>query len=156
MNAPTAESFWIEESTLLAGRYPHAGTVPALVAAGVTLFVDLTDPVDRHPPYEQLLADGVRRTSVPFADFTAGTEESVARALDAIDGEIALGGLPYVHCLGGCGRTGTVIGCRLVRHGLSPEDAMAHYREASAAVCGGRCPEVGSQREMIRAWRSEQ
>lgn len=147
-----SESFWIEDGMLLAGRYPHPGTLPGLLAAGVTLFVDLTDPADRHPPYEQLLPDGVRRVSVPFADFSAGTKESVARALDAIDGEITRGGLPYVHCLAGCGRTGTVVGCRLVRHGLSPAAAMALIRERS----GRNCPENDEQRELIRTWRSDQ
>ena len=145
-----SESFWIEEGLVLAGRYPHQGTLPGLLAAGVTLFVDLTN--DRDPTYERLLPDGVRRVNVPFADFTAGSEELVSRALDAIDGELARGGLPYVHCVWGCGRTGTVIGCRLVRHGRSPEDAMALIRERS----GRDCPETDEQRAMIRTWRSDQ
>ena len=77
-----SENFWIEEGKLLAGRYPNAGTLPGLLAEGVTLFVDLTD--NRDPTYERLLPDGVRRVSVPFADFTAGSKELGIRALDAI------------------------------------------------------------------------
>ena len=150
--APTPESFWVENGTLLAGRYPYEEAVAALVAAGVTLFVDLTHPDEGNPPYEQLLPKTVRHVSVPFSDFSAGSEASVRAALDAIDAEIAAGGIPYVHCLWGCGRTGTVVGCRLVRHGLSPADAMALIRERS----GRDCPENDEQRDMIRAWRSDQ
>ena len=40
------------------------------------------------------------------------------RILDDVDEAIAGGGLTYVHCWGGIGRTGTVVGCWLVRHGL--------------------------------------
>lgn len=32
---------------------------------------------------------------------------------------LAAGQTVYVHCYGGIGRTGTVVGCWLVRHGLS-------------------------------------
>ena len=150
--APTPESFWVENGTLLAGRYPYEEAVAALVAAGVTLFVDLTHPDEGNPPYEQLLPKTVRHVSVPFSDFSAGSEASVRAALDAIDAEIAAGGIPYVHCLWGCGRTGTVIGCRLVRHGLSPAAALASIRER----CGHDCPETEPQRAMIRGWSSEQ
>lgn len=143
------ESYWVEEGVLLAGRYPRAETLPELLAVGATLFVDLTDGADGQPPYEHLLPDGVRRLNVPFADFGAGTAELVREALDAIDAEIARGGIPYVHCRFGCGRTGTVIACRLVRHGLSPEAALAAIRELS----GHDCPESGAQRAMVRGWR---
>ena len=149
--APTPESFWVENGTLLAGRYPYEEAVSALVAVGVTLFVDLTDPDEGNPPYEQFLPDGVRRVNVPFSDFSAGTADTVRAALDAIAAEIAAGGIPYVHCLWGCGRTGTVIGCRLVRHGLTPAAALASIRER----CGRDCPETEPQRAMIRGWLSE-
>ena len=147
-----SESFWAKEGKLLAGRYPRDETVPELLAVGATLFVDLTDPRDGHPPYEQLLPDGVRRVNVPFSDFSAGTAETVRDVLDLIDGEIAQGGIPYVHGLYGCGRTGTVIGCHLVRHGLSPAAALLSIREQS----GHDCPETEAQREMIRAWRPDE
>ena len=39
--------------------------------------------------------------------------------LDAIDDSVKVGKPVYVHCWGGVGRTGMVIGCWLLRHGLA-------------------------------------
>ena len=44
--------------------------------------------------------------------------------LDAIDTSLTGGRLVYVHCWGGVGRTGTVVGCWLLRHGLATRDAV--------------------------------
>ena len=33
----------------------------------------------------------------------------------------------YVHCWGGIGRTGTVVGCWLVRHGMTGDEALAEF-----------------------------
>ena len=35
----------------------------------------------------------------------------------------------YLHCQAGIGRTGTVVGCYLVRHGLSGRAALSHLNE---------------------------
>ena len=46
-------------------------------------------------------------------------EPFLKHILDEIDGAILNGKTVYVHCLGGIGRTGTVVGCYLVRHGIA-------------------------------------
>jgi protein-tyrosine phosphatase len=71
------------------------------------------------------------------------------RTLDMIDAELAAGGVVYVHCRGGCGRTGMVVGCHLVRRGLAGEVALARVEE----LCGGSCPETDEQRAMVLGWR---
>ena len=48
-HAPTDGSYWVEPGRLLAGSYPE--DVQALQAAGVTLFVDLTEEGEL-PPYD--------------------------------------------------------------------------------------------------------
>ena len=49
--------------------------------------------------------------------------------LDRIDAELADGQVVYVHCWGGHGRTGTVVGCWLVRRGAVPKAALARIAE---------------------------
>ena len=44
--------------------------------------------------------------------------------LDTIDQALAAGHTMYVHCWGGVGRTGTVVGCHLVRHGQQGTAAL--------------------------------
>ena len=47
------------------------------------------------------------------------SQQQTAGILDAIDKALEDGKNVYVHCWGGIGRTGTVVGCWLVRHGMT-------------------------------------
>src|SRR6185436_3374461 len=111
-HAPTDASYWVEPGRLLAGRYPD--DTQALQAAGVTLFVDLTEDGEL-PPYD--VKPPARHVRAPIADFSTPSTEGMRATLDLIDSEP--GGVVFVHCRGGCGRTGTVVACWLVRHGAS-------------------------------------
>ena len=59
-----------------------------------------------------------------------------------------------MHCWGGVGRTGTVVGCWLVRHGLDGGDADRAHRRAARDIPGGRpSPETPGQAALVRGWR---
>jgi protein-tyrosine phosphatase len=70
--------------------------------------------------------------------------------LDALDAALAARRRVYVHCLGGRGRTGTVVACWLVRHGHRAEEALALVQERR----GRRSPETAEQRRFVRRWPS--
>jgi protein-tyrosine phosphatase len=72
--------------------------------------------------------------------------EAVDALLDAVEAHAAQGGRLVVHCRGGLGRTGTIAGCYLVRHGTTPTDALAMLRRARKT---DRCPEFDEQRAFI-------
>ena len=58
------------------------------------------------------------------------SHEFTKEILDAIDFHISEGGTVYVHCLGGVGRTGTIVGCWLARHnGYDGKAALRRLRE---------------------------
>ena len=150
MRPPT----WIEDGRLIAGRHPCAWgrddaerEVAALLEVGVTLFLDLTEPGEL-VPYEGLLRDGTRHVRVPVRDFSVPSEEQILVALDLIDSELRAGGIVYVHCWAGCGRTGVVVGCWLVRHGAEPGRAL----ERIATTRGLGCPQTLEQRLAVLAW----
>ena len=138
---------------LLAGAYPGSrNAVDALEDAGVTVFVDLTHTMDPPDGYAHLLRRA-SRISHPIPDFGVPEAEEMTRILDDVDAARDAGGTVYVHCFGGVGRTGTVIACWLVRHGLDRGDAVATLAELRHAVAGARrSPETAAQVALVRDW----
>ena len=146
----------IEPRRLIAGRHPcalgpdgAALEVRDLVDAGVTLFLDLT----RHgelEPYAALVAEPARYLNLPIVDFSVPTREGLVAILDEIDAELAVGGIVYVHCWAGCGRTGVVVGSWLVRHGADPGQALRQIADAR----GLGCPQTLEQRRFVLDWKA--
>jgi protein-tyrosine phosphatase len=56
---------------------------------------------------------------MPIRDMSIPTDDDMEKILDLIDTSIQDDRPVYIHCLGGLGRTGTVVGCYLARHGLA-------------------------------------
>ena len=117
------------------------------------MFVDLTHPSDPLDGYGHLL-HGARRLAHPIPDMGTPTSGYVMRILDDIDAAIAAGDRVYVHCWGGVGRTGTVIGCWLVRHELADGDPIARIAALRTGIAGARpSPETPGQVDLVRGWR---
>ena len=82
-------------------------------------------------------------------DFSVPTRDGLVATLDEIDAELDAGGIVYVHCWAGCGRTGVVVGSWLVRHGADPNDALQRIADAR----GLGCPQTLEQRLVVLDWR---
>ena len=144
----------IEPGRLIAGRHPcawgsedAAAAVRDLLSQGVTLFLDLTQDGELEP-YAHLVPPPGRHLRMPVRDLSTPSPEALVSTLDAIDEEVARGGTVYVHCWAGCGRTGVVVGCWLVRHGSTPHDALTRIAEAR----GLGCPQTLEQRLIVMSW----
>ena len=151
MRPPTV----IEQGRLIAGRHPCAWgsenaplEVRDLVGAGVTLFLDLTQSGELEP-YASLVVPPARYLNLPIRDFSVPTRDDLVATLGEIDAELEAGGIVYVHCWAGCGRTGVVVGSWLVRHGADPNDALQRIAEAR----GLGCPQTLEQRLVVLDWR---
>jgi len=147
----------IEQGRLIAGRHPSALgpeaawiEVRKLVDAGVTLFVDLTHDGELEP-YASLVQEPSRYVNRSIRDFSIPAREALVAILDEIDAELAAGGVVYVHCWAGCGRTGVVVGCWLVRHGVDPREALGRVAEAR----GLGCPQTLEQRTFVLDWQED-
>ena len=151
MRRPTV----IVQDRLIAGRHPCAWgpktapeEVSRLLDERVTLFVDLTQEGELEP-YAHLVSPA-QHVRMPIRDFSVPSLDDLVATLDAIDAELGAGGIVYVHCWAGCGRTGVVVGCWLVRHGLDPKDALAKIAEAR----GLGCPQTLEQRLLVLGWEA--
>jgi protein-tyrosine phosphatase len=78
----------------------------------------------------------------------------MTRILDDVDEARAAGATVYVHCWGGRGRTGTVVGCWLVRHGLDDGDPLGRIARLRRDVEDAQAasPETAAQRTMVTGW----
>ena len=143
----------------------------AIVGAGVTHVISLMESgeLDRsgkpfssyQPLAREAAADrpAPEFTRHPIRDLDVPTAEEMRATLDRIDAVRAAGGTAYVHCWGGRGRTGTVIACWLVRHGLAtPANAVAHLQTLLGPdyLPSGQTPETDEQRAFVAAWKTGQ
>lgn len=167
---PLAESYWVIPGHFLAGEYPgnfdEEGTrrrLDALLEAGLDTFINLTRP-DELPSYEKSLNEQARlyeRTltchNFPIADRGLPTASQMTAILDTIDAALAANHKVYLHCWGGVGRTGTAVGCYLVRHGRTGAQALeqlaAWWREVPKRSVYPRSPETDEQVGFILDWQ---
>ena len=171
---PTGRSYWVVEGRLLAGAYPGKAAsgdlggrpevTQQLLDVGVDVFVNLTedlpgggdDMLDRYDDHVTGRADIIR---LPITDLGLPTVGYMVDILDAIDERLDDGRMLYVHCWGGFGRTGTVIGCWLRRHGYAAADTVQDLvdRLRLGAVDGQHrgSPEMPAQRRFIKDWTED-
>ncbi len=151
---PLPGSYWVRAGRLLAGPYPGApdpdtmrDRINRLLAGGITFFVDLTQAGERED-YTPLLPGGVQYRRFAIRDFTVPSRATVIVVLNTIDAALADAQTVYVHCRGGIGRTGTIIGCYLVREGLTGDEALSEI----ARLYHSGSSETDDQRALVRSW----
>ena len=174
-SVPFSQAYWVISGQLMAGCYPGS-EVPAeadsnlkgLLDHGVRHIVNLMEPGEINRagslfvPYEESLnkisaARGYEVTVERLAikDMGIPSRAGMARILDRIDANIAQNRPVYVHCLGGIGRTGTVVGCYLARHGYAANHQLiAHIQELRKNVVTHHLmsPETHQQIDLICSW----
>lgn len=173
---PFDRSYWVIPGKLLAGFYPSSD-IPViaserlknLISSEVGHIINLTENneinrfdkpiVDYFPELIKLgreMKKEIACKRIPIRDLDVPTIEIMKQILDEIDGAILNGKTVYVHCLGGIGRTGTVVGCYLARHGIaSGGKALAKIKklrrnDSSAYI---QSPETIDQRAFVKNWK---
>ena len=168
---PIPDSYWLVEGKLLAGEYPATSNpsttrekLANFLDAGIRTFIDLTEQRDDLAKYDEALRQlseergvvtrhiryGIRDLGVPRDN------ELTKSVLRTIRDEIAADRPVYVHCWGGVGRTGTMIGCWLREQGMTGPEALARIAELRKHTPDGykRSPETETQRQYVCEWVS--
>ena len=98
----------------------------------------------------------VKHQRFAIGDFGLPAPELMESILDMLDAELQAGRKIYLHCWGGIGRTGTTVGCYLVRHGKTGEEALRQlaewWRTVPKSHIHQHSPETREQAEFIRNW----
>jgi protein tyrosine/serine phosphatase len=169
---PTSSSYWVVPRLLLAGAYPsdpdpdeHQAKLHALLDAGIRTFVNLMEEDETNyagepfVPYQdqaKQLCPDVRCYRHAIRDLSAPTPALMTAILDAIDVALVADSPVYVHCWGGVGRTGTVIGCWLLRHGHATPgnglDLLMGLRKQDRERRHRMSPESAQQQRFVKHW----
>jgi hypothetical protein len=175
LKVPFNRSYWIVPGKLLAGGYPGSEDpieekrkLKEFIQAGIRHVISLMEPreydrpEDPFPPYVDHMESISQKLKVSFTfdqisikDFSIPTDRQMVRILNQIDMCIKYDKPVFVHCWGGRGRTGTVVGCYLVRHGFaagySVIEKIKELRKNTADFLDPS-PETKKQINMVINW----
>jgi protein-tyrosine phosphatase len=167
MSPLASKCYWVSEGFLAGATFGSWSQSEAmrnleeLRRVGVSVIVSLA-------AWDEFLVDSSRREWLqeevevrfthyifPLGDRQVPTRARVGEILDTIDTELSRNRRVYVHCCGGRGRTGTIVGCWLARHGCGSGEevlqAIAALRRA--ALLDDSSPETEEQRSLVRNWK---
>jgi len=173
---PIPNSYWATP-LLLACEYPWTPKNPnkldSLLKAGVRTFIDLTESGELSP-YCNILCSraeplGIDPSTVEYHNFPIRDRslphsvQYMSSVLEVLCNNEARGRISAVHCRGGIGRTGMVIGCWLVQSGVAKDGDEALQIIAKEWITVEKCkrfphsPETGPQFDFVKHWmRQEQ
>lgn len=170
---PFPNSYWATP-LLVACEYPWTPTwtgrsqkIDLLLRAGVRTFIDLTESGELCPYQPHLSAhvsslgidedrEPVEYYSFPIADRSLPhSVEYVRQILEVLKDNARRGRITAVHCRGGIGRTGLVVGCWLVESGTVEDGAAAlqfiaeEWKSVEKYRRFPQSPETGGQCEFV-------
>ena len=170
MDTPIDDSYWVLPGRLLAGEYPgardEAGSrlkLSSILGAGVTAFIDLTEEGELRPYASFLPAkNGVNNIPmtydrIPIEDLGVPTVPEMSVIRDKLHTYLKNEAIVYIHCWGGIGRTGTVVGCYMVQEmGMTGPEALLRIEESRTGThdSSRSSPETQEQRDMVMGWGS--
>jgi len=175
ITVPFSRSYWIVPGKFMAGCYPGSEDekeadrgLSGLLEHGIRHIINLMEPQEVNRSGKQFVSYEAKMRSIademgisvtfdriPIKDTWIPSRVDMGRILDRIDGCMANDEPIFLHCWGGRGRTGTVVGCYLARHGIASDrknlELIKKLRENTE---DGYLPspETPPQNDMVLSW----
>lgn len=169
MKLPFHNTYWVIEGKLMAGMYPGGFSdssilerMLSLTELGTKSIINLTDEEeeinyftmiysDKCERFEEIYCKELKHTRFKIKDMDIPTKNLMKKILDKIDEDIGDGHSVYLHCIGGTGRTGTVVGCYMLRHNLVSKKEVFEKIHLLRGD-GKESPETKEQRQFVLDW----
>jgi ADP-ribosylglycohydrolase len=169
---PLPATYWVVPGRLLVGEHPASRSradamdrLRRFLLAGVTCFVDLTEPAEL-PAYEPLLPlttpegrrieymrEPIRDHDVPADD------ERMSQVVETVDAALEAGHVVYLHCRAGIGRSAMVAACWLASRAGAGKDPLPRLQELWGESSRSRdwptVPETREQAAFVRKWSAQ-
>jgi hypothetical protein len=176
VNLPFARSYWVIPDQVLAGYFPGSSDdervrsqIAGLLECGIRRIVNLMEPDEVNYNGQPFVSYVPLLTSLgsnlvpapqmdwfPIRDQSVPSDSQMVQILDHIDRSLEESMPVYVHCWGGKGRTGTVVGCYLARHGIAAGphalDMIRQLRQNDPKAHEAS-PETEEQRQFVLSWK---
>lgn len=175
ISVPFNQAYWVVPGKLMAGCYPGSEesteadiNLTGLLDHGIRHIINLMKPGEinrtgnlfvkyekRFKEIASAKGDAVTVERIPIKDMAIPSRLEMSRILDRIDANIEQNRPVYVHCLGGIGRTGTVVGCYLARHGYVSDQRLIQliqFLRKNTTNHHLMSPETNQQIDLILTW----
>lgn len=170
---PFPKSYWVISNKLIVGEIPASQTIEeshkklsGLVNININAVINLMEADEKNRSgelfynYSEFLnLHKIETHRFPIKDGSIPTVERMTEILNLIDEYNSKNKIVYVHCWGGVGRTGTVIGCYLKRHGIADNNNVLNQIDTlkiNTPIASRMSPETIEQQDFVLSWNKIQ
>jgi protein tyrosine phosphatase len=175
MILPFERTYWVVPGRLLAGEIPSSiddetrfEKVKNIVDMQFDAVINLMEPLEKTfsgellRDYSSEMEAYARKRNheisiyrFPIKDLSVTSFDHMKEIIGTLNRLISDNKKVYVHCWGGVGRTGTVIGCYLIENKMATKHNVFNiieYLKRTTSISHRRSPETDEQAAFILSW----
>lgn len=164
-----SKSYCVIPNQLYAGAIPASEDITItedkikhLKELGIALIINLMESDERNydgklfSDYTGIAAQqGIVVSRIPIPDLSVPSSSQMREILDLINQSILDDQKVYIHCWGGIGRTGTVVGCYLIENKFATKENVFNQIQelkSQSDLADRFSPETDAQMDFVLGW----